>query len=106
MRARRGEADRIAVGRRTSYRESTYAAARTYAIVDHQLLTQPAAQVLAHKARNAVNRGSRRKRHDEADRLARPARILRARWHGCQRREQDEKQPHAHARACAKFATS
>src|SRR5438067_1378159 len=106
MSARRGEADRVAIGRCTSYSQSTHTAARTYTIVDDQLLTQPGAQVLAHETRNAVDCGTRRKRHDEADWLARPARILRARWHGCQRREQDEKQLHAHARACAKFATS
>src|SRR5947207_3206728 len=56
------------------------AAAAADAIVDHQLLAEPTAQLLSHEARHAVDRRSRRKRHDEADRLARPVGVLRPRW--------------------------
>src|SRR5215510_6000091 len=75
VRARRGNADRVAVGRRLGDRIRADIAAGTGTILDHNLLAEIPAELLRYNARNDVGAGSSREGDDQADRALRPGDI-------------------------------
>ena len=59
----------MSVGRRAGDRFGRERAARSWAVLDHELLPQRVAERLRDKTRNAVAIAARRKGNDDLDRL-------------------------------------
>ena len=97
VRARGGDADRVAVGRRLGDRVGADIAAGADPVVDHDLLAQPGPQPLRQDARDDVGAAAGRERHDQPDRPVRPGSVAGLRGGGarCQhRRQRHRHKPH------------
>ena len=81
MRAGVGEPERIAVRLGTRDLLGADAAAAADAVLDHELLAEPLAELLRDDAGDGVGAAAGGERHDEADRPLRPARVRGLRQH-------------------------
>src|SRR6266481_950816 len=83
VRARCGNADRVAVRWRLGERVRANIAAGAGTVLDHDLLAEFLAELLPYDARNDVGAGAGREGHDQTDRTLRPRRIAGLRSRDC-----------------------
>ena len=81
MRARRGDQQRIAVGRGARHHVRTYHAAGAGTVVDDHLLPEYRTELLRQRARKQVRAATRRERRDNPDRFRRIRLCKRGRLH-------------------------
>jgi len=86
LRARRGDADSGAVGRRLRHRLDADIAAGAGAVFDHDLCAEGRRELLRDDARNDVGAAAGRERHDQADRSLRPRAVCGLRGGGGRKR--------------------
>jgi hypothetical protein len=94
VRARGGDPDGVAVGRRLGDGIGADIAARSDAVLDHDLLADARAELLRDDARDDVRAAAGGERHDEADRPVRPSGIAGLGHGGARNRRRRQRDRH------------